>query len=225
MLRHQVWRLRLALVCFCFVVPTGFADTPPLVDLGDGRYQMGEILLDKPARWFSVPGRVIRDQPPLEYLAVKKTGHKAYESLFELDTTANEFNVACILIGLDADNAILPKHHFDVEPVQGDAVTVEIEWRLDGGEKIVPAETLFLVDGKPVESSGWVYTGSVILPDKRYLAEEVGTLIGFVHDQDSIIEHREGIGIGRFGEVKINQSAAPPLGTPIHVIVRNAAAR
>jgi hypothetical protein len=186
---------------------------------------MGEILIDKQARWFSVPGRVIRDEPPLEYLAVKNAGHKAYESLFELDTTANEFNVACILIGLDAGNAVLPKYHFDPEPVQGDSVAVEIEWGVDEERKTVPAEALFLVDDKPVESSGWAYTGSVILRDKRYLAEEAGTLIGFVHDQDSIIEHREGIGIGKFGEVRINRSLSPPLGAQIRIVVRNAAAR
>jgi len=64
-----------------------------------------------------------------------------------------------------------------------------------------------------------------VLPGKRYLAEEAGTLIGFIHDQDSIIEHRDGIGLGQFGKVAIDRDLLPPMGTAIRIRIENAVSR
>jgi len=196
------------------------ADTG-ITDLGNGQYRIGEILIDKPARRFSVTGVVIRDEQPLEYLAVKKDGYKAYESLFELKTSATEFNLACILIGLNAEHAVLPEYHFDPTPVVGDPVAIRIDWEKDGETISTSPEQLFLEGGKKVVSNQWVYTGSLIPPGQPYMAEESGTLIGFVHDKDSIIEHREGIGLGQFGMVSVDKSMAPPRGTAVRVTVSN----
>ena len=55
-------------------VSDAWAGGPPITDLGDGRYRLGEILIDKPARTFMLAGVMIKDEPPLEYLAVKKDG-------------------------------------------------------------------------------------------------------------------------------------------------------
>ncbi|MCG6965448.1 MAG: YdjY domain-containing protein [Chromatiaceae bacterium] len=197
------------------------AADPAITDLGNGRYQIGEILVDKAARRFTLTGVVIKDQQPLEYLAVKKAGYKAYESMLELNTTATEFNLACILIGLNAEHAVLPEYHFDPKPVQGDPVAISIEWERDGETRTVSPEQLFLDSGKPVESNTWIYTGSFITRENVYLAEEFGPLIGFVHDKDSIIEHRDGIGLGRLGLVEVDKTIAPLLGTPIRVTVTN----
>ena len=206
-------------------VSDAWAGGPPITDLGDGRYRLGEILIDKPARTFMLAGVMIKDEPPLEYLAVKKDGQKAYESIFALNTTATEFNIACILIGLQAEHAVLPEFHFDPNPVQGDPGKLEIEWERDGSVKTLAPEQLFLLDGKPTPAATWIYTGSVELSAGDYLAERSGTLIGFIHDQDSIIEHREGIGLGNFGSVQIDKSVAPPVGTVMRLTVTNATPR
>jgi hypothetical protein len=82
------------------------APAPPvgeLKPLGQDRYQIGRIVIDKRAGRFTVPGRVHVVGKPLEYLATSPAGMKAYESLLELDTTGSEFNLACILIGLERD--------------------------------------------------------------------------------------------------------------------------
>lgn len=199
-----------------------YSQAPGVVDLGDGKYRLGAIVIDQVARRFTVPGSVIRTEQPLEYLVVKKGGAKAYEAVLDADTTAIEFNLACILIGLDSDNAVLPRHHFDEVPVIGDPVKVTITWDRDGQEVQIRPEEIFLLEGKPVESRDWTYTGSVMLPDNvRYLAEEAGTLIGFVHDRDSIIEHKQGIGLGQFGSVTVDTSKLPPLGTGVVISVTN----
>jgi len=230
--RQQLQWLRVLLfIVLVAVLQSVQADTPSskpaLVNLGDGQFQLGEIHIDKTERTFSVAGSVIRDhdQVLLEYFAVKKDGMKAYEAVVDLNTTANEFNVACILIGLDASRAVLPKFHFDKQPVEGDLVDVLIQWEVEGDIKRIRAEELFLVDGKRVEDREWVYTGSVILPDKRYLAEEAGTLIGFIHDQDSIIEHQKGIGLKQLDKLTVDRSLLPPTGTSIQLTVRNATSR
>ena len=71
--------------------------------LGQDRYQIGRIVVDKRAGSFTVPGRVHVVGKPLEYLATSPGGMKAYETLLEVDATGSEFNLACILIGLERD--------------------------------------------------------------------------------------------------------------------------
>jgi hypothetical protein len=184
---------------------------------------LGTISLDRQSRTFAVPGRVIKREQPLEYLAVKKDGFKAYEAVLELDTTAVEFNLACMLIGLSPENAVLPEYHFDPRPVVGDPVEVFIQWGDGESTKALRAEEIFLVDGERVPQSEWIYTGSTMTPDGVYLAEAAGTLVGFVHDKDSIIEHRTGIGLGNFGAVVVDETLLPPEGSPIRLVVRNPA--
>ena len=74
-----------------------------LKPLGQDRYQIGRIVVDKRASSFTVPGRVHVLGKPLEYLATSPGGMKAYETLLEVDASGSEFNLACILIGLERD--------------------------------------------------------------------------------------------------------------------------
>lgn len=202
----------------------------------EGSSQLGAIELDRAARTFVVPGRFLvsaeppksdADVPPapgddlLEYLAVKRDGYKAYEALIELDTNAAAFNLACILIGFDADRATLPEYHFDPTPLEGDAAELRVEWEQDGQWRRVPPARLILVEGEPVDDHDWVYTGSTFIGPGDYLAERTGALIGFVHDRDSIIEHRHGIGLDAPHPPRVNRALLPPDGTPIRVVVRN----
>lgn len=193
---------------------------PDVEDLGGGRYRIGEISLDRNARWFEMPGRMISQDAidaPIEFLAVVKGGMKGYEAVLELDTTAVAFNTACILLGLDVANATLPKYHFDPDPVKGDVVNLEIRWEDNGKRVVRPLADLILADGAPV-TSDWVYVGSAFDPDGRYLAEMFGTLIGVVHDPDSIIQHRTGLGLGDYGAVTVNPEAG--LTADLKVVVR-----
>lgn len=193
---------------------------PPVEDLGDGRYRIGAIEIDKEAQRFSVPGAVIdlAENMPLEFLAVAKGGLKSYEALIELDVSAVEFNLACILIGLDADKATHPKRHFDPDPVTGDVVDVRVSWQRDGQEQAYDIERL--LRGTPDAAEHlWVYTGSYFTPKGDYMAKLVGTLIGFVHDPESIIQHQTGLGLGNYGAITYDPDVRPPAGTPVKITV------
>ena len=85
------------------------AAQPKVDDLGDQRYRIRLIEVDKARQRFTVPGAVLRHEPPLEFVAATKGGSKAYESLLELGANAFEFNLACILIGLDAEKGDAPE--------------------------------------------------------------------------------------------------------------------
>jgi hypothetical protein len=198
------------------------AATPPstIHELGQQRYQVGTIEVDRQQWRFSVPGVVLRLDSPLEFLAVTKGALKRYESLLELETNAIDFNLACILIGLDVQRSRLPRHHFDREPAQGDPVDIQVSWQMDGNTVQVKAAELFKEGEQVVTAHEWVYTGSRFLPDGRYLAEQTGSLLSFVHDPESIIQHRQGLGLGNYGSVAVNRTLAPPVGTRVSVSIQ-----
>lgn len=183
---------------------------------------LGSIVIDRASRSFRVPGKVIRREPPLEFLAVARGGTRAYESLLELDAGGKEFNLACILIGLEHKKSASAAYHFDPSAIDGDKVDIQVSWQQgDGKRSSSAAGILQLRDGEAV-GDDWVYTGSGFTPSGEYLAELDGALIGFVHDPASVIEHRTGLGLGDWGAVGGAQGPCPPVGTSIWLTVRNA---
>jgi len=208
---------------------TGTAPTPssapPVGDmkpLGHDRYQIGHIVVDKRAGKFTVPGRVHVVGRPLEYFATSPGGMKEYETLLEMDASGSEFNLACILLGLERDPSQTSFYQFSQPPVAGPRVDIGVSW-LEGSRRrqITAAEALLGADN-PVKPASvvWVYTGSISAqPNGRFAADVTGTLIGFVHDANSIVEASVGLGIGAYGSVSGNAVVLPPVGTPIELIV------
>jgi hypothetical protein len=200
-------------------------EPPQLESLGNDRYRIGSIRLDKKRGSFVAPGRLIHlNDAPLEYVAVSKGGYKAYESIIELDSSASEFNLACILAGFDRDGGASPRYQFDQAVLDGPPVKMELKWMAGGKQKRMPLEdAMALVGQGGVESSvtpDWAYLGSFILPGTtNYAADSVGAVIGFVHDPSSVIEHRTGLGIGAYGSVRVKADKLPPIGTAIELVV------
>lgn len=191
----------------------------PIERVDADRVRMGNILIDRRQRRFSIPGRVIWEDGPLEFVAVVKGGVKSYEALVELDTDAVQFNLACLLIGLDADFKRGPSFHFDPEPVRGKTASVWLSWTQDGASREVSLSEMFALKEGQAAGPIWIYTGSRTVRG-RYLAAQDGTLIGFAHDPASIIEHREGLGLGDYGSVGIKPGMLPAKGTDLTLEVR-----
>jgi len=196
-----------------------------LKSLGQERYQVGRIVVDKRTSTFTVPGRVHVVGKPLEYLATSPGGMKAYETLLEVDATGSEFNLACILIGLERDpKQVRWQDLRQAERLVGRRIDIFLLWLDDGNPRRVPAAQALLNQdaGVKPESVEWVYIGSPASEGRdRFAADETGTLIGFVHDANSIIESVSGIGIGAYGSVR-GHSMLPPPGSAIELVVQAA---
>lgn len=189
-------------------------------DLGHQRFQIGEIIVDKSAKSFIVPGKILHLDEPLEYVAVSANGMKGYESLLELSVSAREFNLACILIGLDAKKSNKPRYQFDERKPEGQAVSINVSWKVDGETRRVSAANAMTTGDKEFDDDSWVYIGSTTSEDGlQFMAETGGTLIGFVHDPYSVIDHVNGGGIGDYGLLTGNDAVLPAEGSAITLSV------
>ena len=225
-LNFQITRFAAALACSCLLAQVAPAQEGAgsqmgaIVDLGEGRFQVGEIIVDRNAQEFSVPGIILHLSEALEYLAVSTGGMKEYESLLELTTSPRDFNLACILIGLDDSAAVKPRYQFDELEPQGPAVVLTLSWQDEGETRSVPAETAMTVGDEEFSDSSWVYIGSLTSENgQEFMAERGGTLIGFVHDPYSVIEHKTGGGIGAYGLLTGNETLLPAEGSAIRLTV------
>lgn len=189
-----------------------------IVDLGHEKYRVGEITIDKKKRSFVVNGSLLRNELPVEFLAVSRGGNKAYESLLELETDAFNFNLACILIGLDKHAGKPSEFHFDPAPVFGSAGEIWISWEIDAVKQHIAAADIFQYEDKQLARGEWVYTGSFFSLDGQYMAAVDGVLVGFIHDPSTILEHHTGFGGGSFQGLKLNTTILPAVGTAVEVL-------
>ena len=192
---------------------------PAMQALGRNRYRIGSILVDKKARRLTVSGRILGGDRPLEYLAVARGGYKSYESLLELNTTGSEFNLACILLGLDASLTKRPQYQFSKDGLTGQRVALEFSWKAGSRRVKATGLQMLLTDAqRGVEKrDDWVYVGSYMQTDNTFGADMSGALIGFVHDPNSVVEHALGLGIGAYGSVAGNKALLPPNSTAIEL--------
>jgi hypothetical protein len=211
-------------------MPTARAQAPAarvgeLKPLGQDRFQIGRIVVDKRAGSFMVPGRVHVTAKPLEYIATSPGGLKGYETLFELDTSGSEFNLACILVGLERDPKSVPARQYRQVPrLVGPRVAISIAWFEAGKRRQVPAAEALLNPeaGVKPDTVEWVYVGAPASDGQAdFSADATGTLIGFVHDANCIIESAVAIGLGAYGSVR-GHAMVPPVGTAIELIVDTA---
>ena len=206
------------------------APSPPigeLKSLGQERYQVGRIVVDKRARSFTVPGRVLVLGKPLEYLATSPGGRKGYEALLELDASGTEINLACILIGLERDPAVPSWKPLSQAGQTGQRVALSLAWA-EGGQRrrASAAEALLSADDAAKASAvEWAYTGSFTSIDGTQLAADVtGTLISFVKkDPTGVIEAVSDVSLGPYGSVR-GSTALPPEGAAIELVVQAATA-
>ena len=184
---------------------------------------VGGIEIDKPAGRFVVKGEFVdlgSPDAPVEFLIGTRDSVKLYETLIRADTDAVDFNVACILIGLDPANGRAARYHFDPEPVAGDAVRISVTWEEAGRSVTRSAASLLHTPGADAAPADeFVYTGSMFAPDGQFMAQANGVLVGVVHAPETLIEHRTGLGLGNYGGVLQAAGTLPPPGTPVRIEV------
>jgi hypothetical protein len=195
---------------------------PPVERLGPSLFRVASIQVDTAKRQITVTGKVNADVTTLEYIANTASGNKAYETAFTLDTDAYAFNASLLLIGLDRSRTRnAPRGHFDPSVPEGDKVEIFIECP-KGECKRFPAERLIYDNQtkQPVSDASWVYTGSLVLPDGRYLAHVDGVLVSFSHNPASVIELASGAGLSKYGSIVLNPTLGLTPGAAITMTIR-----
>ncbi|MGY3439860.1 MULTISPECIES: YdjY domain-containing protein [unclassified Marinovum] len=174
----------------------------------DENLRIGGLKVDRESRSFRVQARFIPHPAadvPMEFLIVPFGAAKSYESLIEVMALPSEFNVACLLIGLDPANGVPGKGVFDPTPAQGDPVALDLVWQDDSGtEHSAPiSEFMQIGEGKGA-TDDWVYAGSFLFEDGAYAADVMQLIVGFSHDPESIIQHGAGLGLDQYGMVQMS---------------------
>ena len=196
------------------------AGPDPVEKLGKGLFRLGSVRVDTNRREVSVKG-TINDVSVLEFLANTKGGFKNYESAIEAETSAITFNVALLLIGLDNAKAVHPPVDRGPTAPQGEEVEVFVQWDEGGKTRTVSAEELITVlpDHAILPKAPWIYTGSVLDPERKALyADMDGIIIGFMHTRASVIDHGARLD-KQYGAYRLNTTLIKP-GTTVTLVVR-----
>jgi hypothetical protein len=192
--------------------------------LGATAYRVGSMRIDTAKREVEIPGTV-NEVTALEFVANTKGGYKAYESALTLETNGISFNVAMVLIGLDASRSRAAMMQFDPTPPKGDPVDIFVDWLHEGRTRRVRVEKLMYDQRtkKTLVAGPWVYTASTFVdgPDgRKYLPDIDGVLIGFMHGPQAIIDNPRNEAVDGFGAVVINPELGLPPGTPVTLTVK-----
>ena len=193
----------------------------PVERLGPNLLRIGAIRIDTAKRELSVAG-FVNDVRVLEFLANTKGGFKAYESALELDTNAINFNVACILLGLDNSHAVPARFQFDPTGPKGDPVEIFVEWNEGDALRRVKAEQLVYsrATKTTLPEGSWIYTGSSFVQQSNmFLAETDGTLIGFMHNPSPIIDNSLLLA-SQYGDSMINPDLHLKPGSSVRLTLR-----
>ena len=210
----------------------GADPTKAIESLGGSRYRIGLIEFDKATRVVSIPAVVNMNKGLVEYLLVHESG-KVHESLFSTKVRPMEFNVALLLLDWKASGTF-----FDyTEPERGgvpvkgathrveNSLTIHVRWKDEKGKEqtVRIEEWLHNLDKKAHISEGpFIYTGSRIMPDGSFLAQDTGSIVALMVDPASIVNNpREG---NELDDIWVPDPAVPAKGTAVTIELRPVAA-
>jgi hypothetical protein len=191
----------------------------PIEPLGEDRYRIGTLILDRVAREIRFPGAIALREGPLEYLACSPRG-KLYESLLRGDVDPYHLHVALLMMGLVPENNL--EFQGDATPPGGDPVVVEVAWQV-GEERVVHrAEDLIGRHAREgtMERTPWVFSGSQLV-DGIFAASMHRSLIAVYSDPDAILNNPLPTAADDTFYVP-HTASLPPVGTEVEIILRAA---
>jgi hypothetical protein len=194
---------------------------PAMVELGNGKYKLGEVDLDLNNKTATIYGKMNMAYGIIELLACTKIG-KLHESALVMDVQPIHLQTALILLGLEYEGGL--RYQGDPMTPKGDRVRIWVEWDADGETKRYRAEDLVFnrVKQSSMEHIDWVFSGSRINKNGVFMAQAVGTLITTYHDPDAIIDNPLPEGADDTVYI-VNNQLAPPKGTAVRMIITPAA--
>jgi len=189
------------------------ADVKPL---GEGKFQIGAVVIDQQEKCVRVPGRVNMTQGPIELLACAPGG-RTHESVLVLDVEPIHVQTGLLLIGLQPGQSV----RIEGDPVVQREVpfVVDVTWELQGVKSEYRGEDLVLeVKSKEtMPRTYWVFTGSQI-KDGQFMAQEEKSIITTYRFPYTIIDNP--LPSGTDDETYVaNTVVLPPVGTLVTLIL------
>ncbi len=180
--------------------------------LGSGKFQIGDVLLDKNLRQISFPTRVNLRDVLIEYAIVGQIG-KLHEALLSTEVPPTHIHIAMLLLGT---KDLRPKSHENHLP-PGQPIDILISWQTDEGKRQGRIEDWIIVekDKKPISTGMWVYSGARV--DNGYFTANTDqSIVAIILDIDALANNpRTG---NENDEIWFpNESKIPPVGTEVNV--------
>lgn len=193
------------------------AQKPVTEKIGDGLYQIGNVLVDIVQRKIKVMGWVNMSEGLVEYLAVTPRG-KLHESVLALDVQPIHLQIGLILLDLNFGGNI--RYQGDPQTPKGDPVEIFVEWNENGVTKKVRGEELIYnkATDSALPKSHWVFTGSAVI-NGQFMADREGSLIATYHDPWTIIDNPQPSGSDDT-ILFANKKLLPAPNTPVTVFIR-----
>jgi hypothetical protein len=208
----------LLLLMLATVALGGEETNAPVRALGDGRFAVGLVTLDKNGRSISFPATVNLREETIEYVVVHKTG-KAHESIFRTDTRPQDIHLAMLL--LNVQPAMTNWFGIDGKaPPKGDKVWIEAAWSDLFARHQVPVEDLVLnkETSNTLALGEWIYNGSNF-SEGMFTAQRDGSIVSIHIDPDALINNPRP---GRENDdlYRPHAERLPPIGTKVVLTIK-----
>lgn len=210
--RISLQALVAALLCFGFLPSTrareetATAPTPPTPDprkaiqkISGTRYKLGVIEFDQKSREIAIPCKVNMREGLLEYALVHEAG-KTHESLLSTKISPFDLNVVLLLVNYKPSERFFDFSNKELgpEPVKDPKIEPSarcdawVRWKTeDGKESTARLESWVLnLDEKgPAKDGPFVYTGSMISPEGKFMAQDNGSILALYLDASALINN------------------------------------
>lgn len=191
-----------------------------------GVYQVGKITVDGNRREIRFGGQVNMAHGLIE-VAISTPYGKTHEALLTSEIRPRDLHLACLLLGLQEGSNpawyIPPEPEYrspDMAEPPGSPVDIFVSWETENGGIEQRLESL-LIDVRteePWPQSPWVFIGSYVDEQGRYMADGIGSIVTNYHDHSAVID--VALEKGRLDDYTFAYpEKMPPAGTPVHLRV------
>ena len=190
---------------------------PEISEIGPGRYQFGDILIDQNNREFLFPGICNQISGLVEYALVHEDG-KVHESLFRTKVRPRFVHACFLLLKEKPETRFFKILDGNVsEWTNLRRIELSIIWEQNNTyqEKPISSMVINQTDNRELASKSFVFSGSSTI-EGQYLAEMDGSIIAVYHDSRAVLNSMDKH--SNSDEVWIaHQIAMPPKGHPVRI--------
>lgn len=194
--------------------------------LASGPVNLPGLQISPASRQVVVSAKVALQKGLLEFLLCRQ-GTKDYESVLATAVPPSALHAALLAIGLSPGR---PGHWANpggdgsaFVPPAGPMVQVQVRWKDKQGATQTADASDWLLSNKnnrPAEGMNWVFAGSEVLDDGRYLGDVEGDLISVSNFPSSVLDVPfPSTDQNALLEFSANSQAIPAVGTDVDVII------